>query len=176
MLLLFKGVLCYVTQLSMEEVELQLLALPALMAPDRIRALLAATIWAAQETVQQYELCFSEEFAYRAKLPCGSMLAAAMGGANLNGVSRADAAGHSLTAQWIFSINPVAGTLRSRVESEGFLLVQRACAGALLCADACDDDDCHGGARCGAGNERHASKRRRKRDHDAACLQSPHIQ
>ena len=167
MLLLFKGVLCYVTQLSLAEVEEQLLVLPGSMPPEQIRALLANTIWSAQDLASQHEALFAKQFSYRAKLPCGSMLAAAMGtvvrcslSKELPGVSRADAAGHSFTAQWIFSIDPAAGTLRTRVESEGFLLVERASGTYLLeNAPACPETmpECAGGTEY----EGHPGKRRR---------------
>ena len=134
MLLLFRGVLCYVGQLSLEQVEEQLLALPAGMSPDSIRALLAGTVWAAQGAVQQREVRFAKGFAYRAKLPCGSMLATAMGLPDkpCPPVAKADAAEHSLSAHWIFSIQLSAGSLRSSVEDEGFTVVRRAGAGYLL--------------------------------------------
>ena len=161
MLLLFRGVLCYVAQLSLEQVEEQLRTLPAGMPPDSIRALLVRTVWAAQGEVQQSEVLFAKRFAHRAKLPCGGMLAAAMG---LHDrpyplVSRADAAGHSLRAQWIFSIDPSAGSLRSRVEDEGFTLVRRACTEYLLSngdghvgteseRDDCSESNYHDGSDC----------------------------
>ena len=147
MLLLFQGVLCYVSSLTVEEVELQLLALPESMSPSQIRELLASTVWAGQDGVQLSEACFAKDFAYRAKLPCGSTLAVAMGRSVLQGpwgpVSRAEAVGSSLWAQWIFSIDPDDGSLRSRVEHEGFLLVHRKefpCPSSLR-PDAGDDDD-----------------------------------
>ena len=134
MLLLFKGVLHYVTQLSLKEVEEQLLVLPASMPPQQIRTLLAHTIWAEQDPALQREALFAKQFSYRAKLPCGGMLAAVMskGAAQCSlsnefpKISRADAAGLSFTAHWIFSIDTAAGSLRATVESEGFLLVKRA--------------------------------------------------
>ena len=145
MLLLFRGVLDYVAQLSLEQVEEQLLTLPAGMPPGSIRALLAGTAWAAQGAVQQREARFAKTFAHRAKLPCGSMLAAAM---HLRDrpyplVSRADAAAHFLRAHWIFSIHLSPGSLRSRVEDEGFTVVRcRACHAHLL---GNGDDACVGG-------------------------------
>lgn len=127
MLLLFKGVLCYVGRLSVEEVELQLRALPDKMSPEEIRKLLASTIWATQDAV--HEMGFAQDVAYGARLPCGCMLAAAVGRVASQGlwsrVSRAEAAGLSLWALWIFSIDPVVGSLRDRVEHEGFLMVRR---------------------------------------------------
>ena len=165
MLLLFRGVLCYVAQLSLQQVEEQLLTLPPGMTPGSIRALLAGTVWAAQGAVQQREVLFARRFAYRAKLPCGSMLATAMGlrDGPYPPVARSDAAAHSLRAHWIFSIHLSAGSLRSCVEDEGFTMVRRACAGYLLGrahvgGDCAERHDCrsesdgggesHGG-RCG---------------------------
>ena len=133
MLLLFRDVLFYVAQLSLEQVEEQLTTLPAGMPPSSIRALLAGTVWAAQAAVRQREVLFAKSFAHRAKLACGSMLATAMGLRDSPPplVSRADAAAHSLRAHWIFSIQLSAGSLRCRAEDEGFTMVRRTCAGYL---------------------------------------------
>ncbi len=63
MLLLFRCVRFHVAQLSLEQVEEQLLALPAGtagMPPDSIRALLAGTVWAAQGALQQREGRFTK--------------------------------------------------------------------------------------------------------------------
>jgi hypothetical protein len=168
MLLLFRGVLSYVAHLSLEQVEQQLRTLPAGMAPHSIRALLAGTVWAAQGEVQQQEVLFATRFAHRAKLPCGGMLATAMGLRHRPYplVSRADAAAHSLRAHWISSIDLAAGSLRSRVEEEGFTMVSRACAGYLLgdgggvAGDCSERDDCSesdfgsdcDGSCCGEGS------------------------
>jgi hypothetical protein len=167
MLLLFRGVLSYVAHLSLEQVEEQLLTLPAGMPPGSIRALLAGTVWAAQAAVQQREVLFAKSFAHRAKLPCGSMLAAAMGWRDSPHplVSRADAAAHSLRAHWIFSIQLSAGSLRRRVEDEGFSMVRRACAGYLLGhghvgGDDSERHDCSesdGGSEGGGGGRGEAS-------------------
>jgi hypothetical protein len=170
MLLLFKGVLCYVTRLSLEEVEQQLVALPASMPPEQIRALLAQTIWAAQDPASQREALFARHFSYRARLPCGSMLAAAMSkraarcALTEDGqprVSRADAAGHSFAAHWIFSIDAAAGSLRARVESEGFLLMKRATGKTYLFDDAAACPDSMPECADEAESEDGAAKRRR---------------
>lgn len=154
MLLLFKGVLCYVTGLSPQQVKEQLRTLPRSMTPDRIRALLAATIWASQGAAQRQEALFAKRFAHHAKLPCGAILAAAMGagGSPHPDVSRADAAAHSLAAHWIFSIDSSAGSLRSCVESEGFSLVRRVCPAYLLAASEEDHGGREGGAGAGRGD------------------------
>ena len=163
MLLLFRGVLCYVAQLSLEQVEEQLLALPAGMPPDSIRALLARTVWAAHGADQQREVRFAKGFAYRAKLPCGNMLATAMGlrDSPCPPMAEADAAQHSLSAHRIFSIQVWAGSLRSRVEDEGFTVVRRASAPDYLLGDHSERDDgseSDGGSGCdGSGRAEAAS-------------------
>jgi hypothetical protein len=96
-------------------------------------------------------------------------------------LSRADAAGHSLSAPWIFSIDPSHGSLRSRVEDEGFTLVRRACAEHLLgngghshpgreserddCSENGSEWDC---SRCGGGSA--ASDEEESPTHTAAEL------
>ena len=87
-------------------------------------------------------------------------------------VSRADAAAHSLRAHWIFSIHLSPGSLRSRVEDEGFTVVRRRACPAYLLGnrdDACvggDDDserdgcsECNG-CCCGEGSAASHEERR----------------
>jgi len=114
MLLLFKGVLEYVTSLTHREVIKLFHRLPQGMSPTAVRELLASLHWTAHGVEAAYERNFAQGMSYISLLPVGDQI-----------MSRSQATGVSFSALWNYATNLAPGSLRNRVEHEGFTYVVR---------------------------------------------------
>ena len=115
MLLLFKSVLEFVTSLTHREVIELFHMLPQGMSPTAVRDLLVSRQhWTADGAEATYERNFAQGMSYISLLPVGDQI-----------MSRAQAAGASLSALWNYATNLAPGSLRNRVEHEGFAYVVR---------------------------------------------------
>jgi hypothetical protein len=114
MLLLFRSVLEFVTNLTEGEVVELFHRLPQGMSPTAVRELLALRHRTAHGIECYYERNFAQGMSYNSLLSVGDQI-----------MSRAQATGASLSALWDYATNRAPGSLRTRVEHEGFAHVVR---------------------------------------------------